>query len=211
MRLDNEFDIGLPPERAYALLLDLEQVTPCMPGAELGERRDDGSYALLVKVKLGPMRFQYSGSVEIAERDEAARRAVLMGSARETRGQGAADARIMMTVVADGDAGSKVTTEADVNLTGRAAQMGHGVVESVAGALMGDMTRALQERFASPAVEHPEAPRRPGVTAVEPVLPAPPSATPVRVGAVVWAVVRDAVKRLARRAAGRLRSPRNRG
>ena len=102
MQITNQFTIGLPPEDAYRLLLDLEQVTPCLPGAELGGPKDDGGRAVKVTVKLGPMRFVYEGSVQIAEQDDAARRAVLVGQARESRGQGSAQATIAMTVSGDG-------------------------------------------------------------------------------------------------------------
>ncbi len=100
MQITNDFSLGLAPDQAYALLLDLEQVTPCMPGAELGEAREDGSHAVKVTVKLGPMRFVYEGTVQIAEQDAAARRAVLVGQARETRGQGSAKATIRTTSTA---------------------------------------------------------------------------------------------------------------
>ena len=158
MQITNEFSIGLPPDKAYALLLDLEQVTPCLPGAELGEEREGGSRAVTVTVKLGPMRFVYDGSVQITEQDEAAKRAVMIGTARETRGQGSAKAAIAMTVSGDGG-GSTVSAVADVELTGRAAQMGRGVVEDVAKKMIADMARCLELRFAQP--ETPETPAAP--------------------------------------------------
>jgi len=121
MQITNEFSIGLPPDRAYALLLDLEQVTPCMPGAELGEPREDGSYSVKVTVKLGPMRFVYDGTVAITEKDDAARRAVMVGQARESRGQGSAKATIAMTVSRDGDA-STVSAVAHLDAMGSSAE-----------------------------------------------------------------------------------------
>jgi len=189
MQITNEFSIGLPPDRAYALLLDLEQVTPCMPGAELGEAREDGSHTVKVTVKLGPMRFVYDGSVAITEKDDAARRAVMVGQARESRGQGSAKATIAMTVAADG-AASNVSAVADVELTGRAAQMGRGVVEDVAKKMMADMARCLELRFAQP--ETPAAPAPP------PAAPAA-EAKPIRAGSIFWTVLAGRIKALFRR------------
>ena len=74
MQITDEFTIGLPPDQAYPLLLDLEQVTPCMPGAELGAEKDDRSRTVKVTVKLGPMRFVYDGTVRLAGRRRRARR-----------------------------------------------------------------------------------------------------------------------------------------
>ncbi len=147
MEIKNEFTLDLPPDTAYNLLLDLEKVAPCVPGAELGAKREDGSHGIKLVVKLGPMRFVYDGTVQIAERDNAARRAVIVGQARETSGQGTAKATISMTVSADG-AASKVSAVAEVGLTGRAAQMGRGMVDDVAKKMIVDMAASLKTRFA---------------------------------------------------------------
>lgn len=149
MQIKNEFSLDLPPDNAYALLLDLERVAPCVPGAELGAKRADGSHGIKLTVKLGPMRFVYDGAVQIAERDAAARRAVIVGEARETSGQGTAKATISMTVSGAGSV-SQVTALADVSLTGRAAQMGRGMVDDVAKKMIADMANCLKTRFAQP-------------------------------------------------------------
>lgn len=185
MQITNEFSIGLPPEQAYALLLDLEQVTPCLPGAELREEREGGARAVTVTVKLGPMRFVYDGTVQITEQDDAARRAVMVGTARETRGQGSARAAISMTVSGDG-APSTVSAVADVELTGRAAQMGRGVVEDVAKKMIADMAACLEQRFARPET------REPG----EPAAAQPPAAKPIRAGALFWTILWGRIKAL---------------
>ena len=124
MRITNEFTLSLPPHEAYELLLDLEKVTPCMPGAVLGDELPDGARKVAVTVKVGPIKFTYDGTVRIAEQDAGARRAVLLGTANEARGQGSATAAIAMHVH-EVEGGSRVTATADVDLTGRAAQMGH--------------------------------------------------------------------------------------
>jgi carbon monoxide dehydrogenase subunit G len=181
VQITNEFRIAIEPDRAYELLLDLEQVTPCLPGAELGDVKDDGSHAVTVTVKLGPMRFVYDGTVAIAERDAAARRAVMVGSARETRGQGSAKATIAMTVGGAG-AGSKVDVVADVDLTGRAAQMGRGIVEDVAKRMIADMASCLEQRFAEPAASPA------GSASTAEATPAPES-KPIRAGSLVFTVL----------------------
>jgi carbon monoxide dehydrogenase subunit G len=161
-----------------------------MPGAELGVLLDDGAHAVTVKVKLGPMKFAYDGTVRISEQDPAARRAVLLGAAREARGQGSAEAAITMQVAPQGD-GSHVTATAQIDLSGRAAQMGHGVVESVSKQLIGQMTRCLETRFVAPREAEPApAPPRPAEAA--------PEATPLRAGALMRAVVWERLKALLR-------------
>ncbi|MEA2330534.1 MAG: uncharacterized protein QOH58_672 [Thermoleophilaceae bacterium] len=168
MQIDNSFDVSLPPDEVFELLLDLERVAPCMPGASVGPRRTDGSHELTVKVNLGPMRFKYEGLARIAEQDRSAHRAVLAGEAREARGQGTAQARVTMTV-APGANGSSVTASAEIDLTGRAAQMGHGAIAGVASQLIGDMSRCLEQRFTGEAKAGPAADAAPAAAPAKPV------------------------------------------
>jgi uncharacterized protein len=181
-----DFALGAPPDEAYALLLDLERVTPCLPGARLGGERPDGGRDVSVAVKLGPMRFTYDGSVRIVERDDAARRAVMEGAAREAHGQGNATARIAMTVTPEGP-GSAVRAVADLELSGRAAQMGRGVVDDVAGRMIGEMTACLEARLGPPAGAAASA----GAPAGE--------AAPIRGGALFAGVLWARIKALFRR------------
>ncbi len=222
MQIANDFPISLPPDEAYSLLLDLDRVAPCMPGAELGDALDDGSRAVRVKVKLGPMRFTYEGSVRVAEQDRAARRALLIGTAKEARGQGTAEARITMAVTESGG-GSTVSTSADVDLTGRAAQMGHGVVAAVSAQLLKQMSDNLEATIAAgdaaaefggsaaawpgagasgdaaaPAGPPASPPPQPKAAAAAPP-PAPPLDNDLRAGKLLLAVLRSWVARLTRR------------
>jgi uncharacterized protein len=147
MRIENAFTISTPPDETYQLLIDLPLVASCIPGGELGARADDESYPAKVTVKLGPMRLIYQGTVRIAEQDDSARRAVLIAKAREARGQGTADAELTMEVGRDGAASSRVTIVTDLQLTGRAARMGRGVVDDVARRLVDEMAACLKQRF----------------------------------------------------------------
>jgi len=167
MRIDTGFEISRPPADAYAVLLDLERVIPCFPGAELLGDAPGGAREVRVTVRLGPMRLSYEGEVRIDEREPAALRAVLAGTAREARGGGSASARIAMRVE-ETASGSRVVSEADVDLSGRAAQMGRGVVEDVATRLVGEMASCLEAGL------RPDAPGPGGTNgATAPAAPAP--------------------------------------
>ena len=163
MLIETSFAISSAPERAYTFLLDVERVAPCVPGGELGTQNEDGSYPATVTVKLGPMRMVYTGTLRIAEHDDAARRAVLSAKAREAGGHGAVDATMTMNVLPDG-AGSHVEVVTDLSLTGRAARMGRGIVEDVARRLVADMAscleRKLDDEHAGTSGEHEHEPAR---------------------------------------------------
>jgi carbon monoxide dehydrogenase subunit G len=189
VRIDSGFAIERPPDEAYALLLDLERVTPCFPGAELGADDGNGAREVTVTVRLGPMRLVYDGAVRIAERDDPARRAVLSGDARDRRGGGAASASIAMRVSPDG-AGSRVEAVAELELSGRAASLGQGIVEDVAHRLVDDMAACLADRFAALPADGPDAGPGDGEAA---------EAAPLRAGGLLWNVLWARLKALFRR------------
>jgi carbon monoxide dehydrogenase subunit G len=130
MQLTDEFTIPVAPDRAYELLLDLENVASCVPGGEIEPPDADGNYAGRVTVRLGPMKFSYEGTVQISERDVAARTAVIEGAGKAPGGSERARVKSLMAVLPDGD-GSKVQMTTDLEIRGRAAQMGAGILASV--------------------------------------------------------------------------------
>src|SRR5919197_330922 len=102
MKLDNEFSVNAPLHRAWDILLDLEQVAPCLPGASLrsavphaGTQAD---YHGTITVKLGPITAEYAGTVSVAEADEGVRRVVLKADGKDVRGHGLASATIVSTL-----------------------------------------------------------------------------------------------------------------
>lgn len=161
MEIGTTFTVAASPDDTYALLLDLERVGPCVPGATIGAAEADGSHPAEIAVKLGPMRLTYAGTVRVLEQDAAARTARLRAELRERRGQGSARADMVMEVAVDG-AQARVDATTTVDLRGRAAQMGRGIIDDVAGRLMDDMASCLGRRLASaPAAAPAPAPARP--------------------------------------------------
>jgi len=142
MRIADEFRVSVPPERAWPLLLDIERVAPCLPGAQLQEV-DGDEYRGIVKVKVGPITAQYKGSAKIAEADEAARRMVIRAVGRDTRGQGNASATITATLRPDGQ-GTIVKVDTDLAITGKVAQLGRGVLADVSSKLLGQFVETLE-------------------------------------------------------------------
>jgi hypothetical protein len=140
--------VGVPVERAWELLTDVEGIAPCMPGAQLQEIEGD-EYRGIVKVKVGPITAQYKGVARFLERDEAAHRAVLRAEGRETRGQGNANATITARLEADGDA-TNVTVVTDLTITGRVAQFGRGVLADVSAKLLGQFVDCLESKLLAP-------------------------------------------------------------
>jgi carbon monoxide dehydrogenase subunit G len=149
MKIEDRFRVNLPVEEAWRVLLDIERIAPCMPGAELQEVEGD-EYRGVVKVKVGPITAQYKGVAKLAEVDEGAHRAVIDAQGRDTRGQGNAKALITMALAPDGD-GTEVSIDNDVTVTGKVAQFGRGVMADVSTKLLAQFVECLESRVLSGA------------------------------------------------------------
>jgi uncharacterized protein len=142
MQFDNSFSVPKPIDEVWATMLDLERVIPCVPNAQVLEKLDDKSVKAEIKIRLGSMSMDYSGPAEIVERDDDAHRAVLSASAREARGQGNARAKVEIQLTAAG-AGTEAKLHSDVNVTGRAAAMGEGVIGGVTEGMINEFAQNL--------------------------------------------------------------------
>ena len=175
MKLDHDFRVDAALPDAWLVLLDLERIAPCMPGAQLQEVEGD-EYRGLVKVKVGPITAQYKGVARIVETDDTAHTVVIRAEGRDTRGQGNASATITATLSADGD-GTRVVVETDLSVTGKVAQFGRGVMADVSTKLLGQFVDCVGTTLLGPAAAATPAP------AAAPEAPtgaaAAPSATPV--------------------------------
>ncbi|MHB1987710.1 MAG: SRPBCC family protein [Acidimicrobiales bacterium] len=149
MELTNEFEVPVTLDDAWEVLTDVERIAPCLPGAELKEVEGD-EYRGIVKVKVGPITASYKGSARFIELDKAAHRAVLKAEGRETRGQGNASATITATLDDSGGSGTKVSVVTDLNITGKVAQFGRGVLADVSGKLLEQFVSNLEASVLSP-------------------------------------------------------------
>ena len=197
MDFENRFTVKAPIANVWDTLLDVERVAPCLPGAKVLEHTGEDQYVVAMRVKVGPIRMEYKGNVEILSKDAVAHRAVLHASGRELRGQGAAEAQVEMLLTQEGDE-TVATIKTDVKLSGRAASMGQGVIAEVSKKLVDTFSTNLAGMLAAPA-EAPAldagSPSTTGVAVPRPFVPSDDASLPVLpvIGSVVM---------------GRLRSPR---
>ena len=143
MEFANTFLVQAPIAQVWALLLDVERTAPCMPGAQVLEQTAERAYKVAVKVKVGPMTMNYKGDVEIVEEDEASHRALMRAKAKEARGQGTASADIQM-FLREQHGGTEAAIVTTMQMSGKAAAMGQGVIKDVAAALTRTFAQNLQ-------------------------------------------------------------------
>jgi carbon monoxide dehydrogenase subunit G len=208
MKLEHSFDVRAPLERVWQALIDVERVAPCLPGAEITEAGDDGSYRGNFTVKLGPTTASYRGELAMEEIDEQAHRAVMRASGSDKRGQGSAKATIVNVMRQEGEL-TKVEVVTDFTITGRLARFGRGgMIQDVSNRLLRDFSECLQETIesaepgAGQAAAQPSAEQAPAENArtapapTQAARPAPRQTKPVGGLSLLMRVLVDRLKRL---------------
>jgi carbon monoxide dehydrogenase subunit G len=182
VKLENTFTVPVSIDTAWQVLLDVERIAPCMPGATL-TGRDGDTFTGNVKVKVGPINLTYGGTATITSRDDDAHVAVIEASGKETRGSGTAKALITARLH-ETDGSTEVAVETDLTITGKPAQFGRGVMAEISGKLVTQFADRLAVEITSDS-NTDEPPASASDTAVsndstEPTaLEKPPAAAPV--------------------------------
>ena len=147
MKLENEFVVPVPRDEAWDVLMDVERIAPCMPGATFDGYEGD-TFKGRVKVKLGPITVTYAGVARFVERDKEGGRAVIDAAGKESRGSGTANATIE-TILLDQGATTLVKVTTDLNITGKPAQFGRGVMVEVGTKILGQFADCLAGQLAA--------------------------------------------------------------
>jgi carbon monoxide dehydrogenase subunit G len=173
MEFDNSFEVPLPPAEAWKVLLDIERIAPCMPGAELTEVLGNNSYKGKIAVRLGPVALTFAGLVEFKEIDEAAHTARVAAQGTDAKGRGGANAASTFRLEPAGN-GCKVLVHTNLALSGAVAQYGRGVgiIQATAAQLMNQFAKCLKDKLAQ---ERPAASAPASIAASR---APPPSASP---------------------------------
>jgi carbon monoxide dehydrogenase subunit G len=144
IELDNSFTVPVPPEQAWHVLLDVERIAPCMPGASVTSVEGD-EVAGQVKVKLGPLSLSYKGTAKFTEKDQASHSIAIEASGKETRGAGTASATVHAGLKpADTEGQTLVSIHTSLNVTGRPAQFGRSLLPEVSGKLISQFAANLE-------------------------------------------------------------------
>ena len=179
MKLEQSFEVSAPLERVWQTLIDVEHVAPCLPGAAVTGRNDDGSYNGTFTVKIGPTTASYTGRLEMENVDESSHTATMQAQGTDKRGQGGAKATILSRLApVDGQDATRVEVVTDYHITGRLARFGRGgMIEDISERLLREFAKRLQISLGSPSEPVATAPAESvapdQVTRLTPVQPAP--------------------------------------
>jgi carbon monoxide dehydrogenase subunit G len=206
VKLEQSFEVDAPIDAVWAALIDVERVAPCLPGAEVTEVGEDGTYNGTFSVKLGPATASYRGTLKIEEIDEAAHKATMRASGTDKRGQGGAKALMVSSVKESDGGGTLVDVETDFTITGRLASFSRGgMIKDISNRLLREFAECLQATLKAeqPAVPE-EAPQAAGAAASDKTAappspaprPAPQPAKPISGFGVFFGALWDRVRRL---------------
>lgn len=151
MQLDHEFTVPVPVDKAWDVMLDVERLAPCMPGAVLDEVRGD-EFDGRVKVKVGPITVTYGGTATFIEKDAENRKLVIKANGKEAKGAGTAAATITAVFKEAGDE-TQISVNTDLAITGRPAQFGRGVMVDVSNKLLQKFVDCLSDQITGPGPE----------------------------------------------------------
>jgi uncharacterized protein len=201
MKLEHSFQVSAPLERVWNRLIDVQQVAPCLPGAEITEAGDDGTYRGTFSVRLGPTTAVYRGELAMDSVDEATHRVVMRASGQDKRGQGSAKASIV-SQMSEAEGVTTVEVETDFTITGRLARFGRGgMIQDVSNRLLRDFSDCLQKSIEGQAATAGEA-AQPGGEGTQPAAeppPPPPAAKPIGGFSLMMRALWDRFRRLFRR------------
>ena len=146
MIITSDFEVAEPVEKVWRFFDNIPQVASCLPGAELTKDLGNDSYEGRVAIRMGPVRLQFTGTADITERDEAAKRIVVHAAGADERGRGQAAMVVGATLSPKGRA-TVVAVSQDLQLSGAAAQYGRGMIADFSAILMRDFSLAMQDRI----------------------------------------------------------------
>ena len=204
MEFDNAFEVPLPVDDAWKVLMDIRRIAPCLPGAELTAVVDDRTYKGKVGVRLGPVSLAFAGTVKFEEIDDANHKARVAAQGSDAKGRGAANAVAAFHLEPAGS-GTKVLVHTNLTLSGAVAQYGRGVgiIQATATQLMNQFAKCLKEKLAqeSPTVAAPSSASSPTSVSAPSIVPppAPSAAKPISgftlIAKAIWSAIVGLFKR----------------
>ncbi|MEE2654558.1 MAG: SRPBCC family protein [Pseudomonadota bacterium] len=198
MEFENEFEVPVPLEEAWDILMDIERIAPCVPGAELTEVVDDKTYKGKISVKLGPVALTFNGQTTFEELDTANFSAKLKAQGTDSKGRGGAHANVTFRMESQAN-NTKVIINTNLQLSGAVAQYGRGVgmVQDLSQQIIGQFS----DNLAKDVIDHKDEIELETSDSSSPELikaedEMPKAAAPVQVGGMGLRVLWNAIKRL---------------
>jgi len=149
-KIEERFEVQAPVERVWSYLTDPKRVVECLPGAQLLEQKEDGSFTGAIKVKVGPMAMSYKGQGKFTEINQETHQVRMVGDAREVTGSGSTKVSMLSTVAPLASGGCEVLVNADIDLVGKIVQFGRGMIEEVSRQMFKQFSACVRSKLEAP-------------------------------------------------------------
>ena len=149
-KIEERFEVQAPVERVWSYLTDPKRVVECLPGAQLLEQKDDGSFTGSIKVKVGPMAMSYKGQGKFTEINQETHQVRMVGDAREVTGSGSTKVSMLSTVAPLASGACEVLVSADIELVGKIVQFGRGMIEEVSRQMFKQFSACVRSKLEAP-------------------------------------------------------------
>ena len=146
-KIEERFEVQAPVERVWEYLIDPKRVVECLPGAELLEQKEDGSFLGAIKVKVGPLAMSYKGQGKFTEINAETHQVRMVGDAREVSGSGSTKVSMLSTVAPLASGGCEISVSADVDLVGKIVQFGRGMIEEVSRQMFKQFSECVKKKL----------------------------------------------------------------
>ena len=193
-KIEERFEVKAPVERVWQYLIDPQRVVQCLPGAELLELRDDGTFLGSIKVKVGPLSMSYKGQGKFTEINEETHQVRMVGDAREVGGSGSTKVSMLSTVSTLASGGCEVLVNADIDLVGKIVQFGRGRIEEVSRQMFRQFSTCVRQQLEAgdePPTQAADQPAEP-----QPVPETKPVAAAPLAFRALWAIIVRFFRRL---------------
>ena len=192
VNLEKTFPMPVAADAAWRFLQDIEAVAACMPGAKITERVDDTHYKGTVTSRVGPATLSFNGTIEVLEVDPATMTLRMVGKGTDRSGSSGASMDLTARIETADDDKSNLIGNSEVSMTGKAATFGGRMIVPVADQILkqfaGNFAKRVEELGS-------EAPAQGGTPEQKTETAAPPE-TSLNALALLWGVIKDAVRRL---------------
>ena len=147
VKMEKNFSVGASIQDVWNFMTNIEKVCTCVPGAQYSEDLGDDKHAVMLTVKVGPIKSSYRGEAIIRNMDANSHTIEIEGKGTDTKGKGGATMELVGKLTATDDQITEVSGDSTVAIQGMLAQFGSRMIEDVSNQLFDQFTAALRGKL----------------------------------------------------------------
>ena len=147
VKMTKNFTVRAPIGDVWDFMTDIEKVSSCIPGAQYVEDLGDNCHAVMLTIKVGPIKSSYKSEVSISNLDVNNHTLEIEGKGTDVKGKGGATMEMVGSLTDSGDGTTEINGDSTVTIQGMLAQFGSRMVEDVSNQLFLQFTKSLAAKL----------------------------------------------------------------